>query len=276
MRQAPIRSAASGQGESLSAVDRASTSVAVPVRLVMLGAPGAGKGTQAERFARQRRVPRISTGDILREAVHHGTDLGREARAIMDQGRLVGDDVVIGIVRDRLERQDVSKGFVLDGFPRSLVQAEALDHLVDDRSPLVIVAIDVPEERLIERLRMRQICGKCGWNAAPGASACDRCGGSFVQRADDNVEIVRERLGVYWRSTEPIVEFYRRRSTFRSVDGDQTPDAVAADIAAAVASVLSRGERGSASAPAAPGEVRPGHADGGASSDAAKNRRSRA
>jgi adenylate kinase len=203
----------------------------------MMGAPGAGKGTQAERFGRVRGVPKISTGDILREAVQAGTELGRLTKAVMDAGRLVGDDIMIGIARERLERKDAMGGFVLDGFPRTVAQARALDAMLDDGSPLVVVNVEVPEETLIERLTLRRICGSCGWNAVPGMHACAKCGGALVQRRDDNVEIVRERLRVYERDTQPLVEFYRRRSTFRSVDGDQTPDAVAADLAAAVASV---------------------------------------
>jgi adenylate kinase len=123
----------------------------------MLGPPGAGKGTQAERFARDRAVPRISTGDILREAVQLGTPMGRAAKVVMDSGRLVGDDVVIGIIRERLARPDTARGFVLDGFPRTVAQADALDGLIDERAPLVIVAIEVPEETLVRRLSIRRI-----------------------------------------------------------------------------------------------------------------------
>ena len=211
---------------------------AAPIRVVMLGPPGAGKGTQAARFARQRGVPWISTGEILRQEELAGTALGHGAKVVMDAGRLVNDDIMIGIVRERRDRRDVRDGFVLDGFPRSLQQAEALDAMVDVRAPIVIVDIEVPTETLIARLLGRKICRNCGWNAAPGVAACAKCGGPLVQRSDDNGDIVRERLRVYAESTEPIVEFYRQRPTFRSVDGDQTLDSVAADIAAAVASVV--------------------------------------
>jgi adenylate kinase len=204
----------------------------------MLGAPGAGKGTQAERFARTRGVPRISTGDILREAVQEGTELGRASKAVMDAGQLIGDDIMIAIVTERLSRPDTLPGFVLDGFPRTVAQARALDGMVNDRAPIVVVNIEMPEETLIERLTLRRICASCGWNAVPGMTACAKCGGQLVQRRDDNVEIVRERLRVYDRDTQPLVEFYQARPTFRSVEGDQTPDAVAADLAAAVASVV--------------------------------------
>lgn len=212
------------------------------VRLVMLGAPGAGKGTQAERFGRTRGLPKISTGDILRDAVQAGTDLGRATKAIMDSGQLVGDDVMIDIVRERMSRDDVEKGFVLDGFPRTVYQARALDTMMDGASPIVVVNVEVPEETLIERLTLRRICGSCGWNAVPGMKACARCGGALIQRRDDNVDIVRERLRVYARDTQPLVDFYAKRPTFRCVDGDQTPDAVAADLAAAVASVIGSAE----------------------------------
>jgi adenylate kinase len=204
----------------------------------MLGPPGAGKGTQAELFARARNLPKVSTGDILREAVHAGTALGRAARQVMDAGRLVGDDIMIGIVRERLQRPDAVRGFVLDGFPRTVVQAMALDDLMADEPPLVVLDIEVPEETLVRRLSERRICSNCGWIAAPGSVVCARCGGPLVQRRDDEEDVVRERLRVYAHDTQPIVEYYRRRPSFRSVDGDQSPDAVTADISAAVASVL--------------------------------------
>jgi adenylate kinase len=206
------------------------------VRLIMLGPPGAGKGTQAERFARARRIPQISTGDILREAVQAGSELGRAAKAVMDTGRLVGDDIMIRIVQDRLARPDAHHGFVLDGFPRTVAQAVALDDMLDRAAPLVVVNIEVPEEALVQRLSTRRICGACGWIAVPGAMTCPKCGGALVQRRDDNADVMRERLRIYVRETEPLVSFYEARPTFRSVDGDQTPDSVAADIAAAVAS----------------------------------------
>lgn len=210
----------------------------VAVRVIMLGAPGAGKGTQAERFAKQRGIPRISTGDILRDAVTAGTELGRAARTTMEAGRLVGDDIMIGVVKERLGKKDADAGFVLDGFPRTVAQAEALDSMLDKGAPLVIVDIEVPEDVLVKRLAERRICGNCGWGATPGVAACARCGGPLIQRSDDGEETVRERLRVYARNTQPLVDFYCRRSTFRSVDGDQTLESVAADLSAAVASVI--------------------------------------
>src|SRR5262249_7041011 len=187
------------------------------LNLLMLGPPGAGKGTQAERFARMRGIPRISTGDILRDAVTAGTEIGRRAKAIMDRGELVNDDVMIGILRDRLERDDARGGFVLDGFPRTLGQAAALDGRMAGGEPLVIVDIVVPEPELVRRLGARLICERCGTNAPVGGSAadtCSRCGGRLVQRADDDDAVVRERLKVYHRQSEPLVEYYRMRPTF--------------------------------------------------------------
>jgi len=203
----------------------------------MLGPPGAGKGTQAERFAKARDIPRISTGDILRDAVHAKTDIGLRAKAIMDRGELVGDDVMIGIVNERLGRNDAVNGFVLDGFPRTVAQASALDGIMSKRDPLIVVDIVVPEDELVRRLGTRSICRLCGTGASVGSTvgaACAKCGGPLVQRADDNQAIVIERLKVYHRQSEPLVEYYRIRPTFRSIDGAQSPDRVAADLAAAI------------------------------------------
>ena len=212
------------------------------LNLVMLGPPGAGKGTQAERISRTRQLPKISTGDILREAVHDRTSLGCAAKEEMEAGHLVSDDVMIGIVQERLERADARKGFVLDGFPRTIVQANALDRLVNGRGPLVVLDIVVPEEVLVRRLASRRICGECGSNAAVDwLVACGKCGGKLVARVDDGVAIVRERLGVYQRQTKPLVEYYSGRSTFRQIDGNLPPDIVTGAIDAALAEAAERG-----------------------------------
>jgi adenylate kinase len=206
------------------------------LNLLMLGPPGAGKGTQAERFARTRGIPKISTGDILREAVHDDTEVGRRAKLTMDRGELVDDEVMIGIVRERLERDDAANGFVLDGFPRTVAQASALDTIMTGRDPLIVVDIVVPEAELVRRLGTRLICEQCGANApvGDGTGTCMRCGGRLVQRADDNQAVVLERLKVYHRQSEPLVEYYRVRPTFRQVDGAQPPDKVAADLVSAI------------------------------------------
>jgi adenylate kinase len=205
------------------------------LNVVMLGPPGAGKGTQAERFAKTHALPKISTGDILREAVQEGTELGRIAKATMDAGELLGDVVMIGIVRERLERPDTRNGFVLDGFPRTVPQATALDTIMDGRGALVVVDIVVPEDVLLRRLAARRICGNCGVNALiEWTVSCGNCGGALITRTDDGIEIVRGRLKVYHRDTRPIVEFYSGRPTFRMIDGNQPPDVVTAAMDRAI------------------------------------------
>ena len=218
------------------------------LNLIMLGPPGAGKGTQAERFARSKGIPKISTGDMLREAVKAGTAIGLRAKAIMDRGDLVGDDVIIAIVKERLEQSDAKPGFILDGFPRTVAQAEALDALMAGKDPLIVVDIAVPESELVRRLGSRLVCEDCGTNADAGATAtdggqdrCGKCGGRLKQRSDDSEAVVLERLKVYRRDTEPLVDYYRPRQTFRSVNGAQPPEGVAADLAAAIASVNGAG-----------------------------------
>jgi adenylate kinase len=217
---------------------------AVAINVVMLGPPGAGKGTQAERFAMGHRIPRISTGDILRDAVHAGNEIGRAAKAVMDRGELVSDDVMIGIVTERLGRKDVANGFVLDGFPRTVAQAKALDRLMNGRDPLIVLDIVVPETELARRLGSRMICEACGHNAdgmekEPGT--CHFCGGRLTQRADDNAAVVLERFKIYQRATKPLVDFYRVRATFRSINGAQPLDRVTTELAAAVAAIANGG-----------------------------------
>jgi len=203
------------------------------LNVVLIGPPGAGKGTQAERLAARLNVPRISTGDLLREAVAQGTPLGGLVRAVMARGELVGDDLMIEVVRERLERPDAAPGFVLDGFPRTVGQAEALEGLLAGRGPLTVVEIRVPEAEIIRRLGARVVCRACGLNATPDEAAsgrCGRCGGGLGQRADDSAGVVRERLRVFARDTQPLVEFYRGRSLHREVEGTGTPDEVYAAL----------------------------------------------
>lgn len=221
------------------------------LNLVMLGPPGAGKGTQAERFAREHGIPKVSTGDILREAVHSGSELGVAVKAVMDRGELVGDDLIIGIVRERLSRPDAIAGFVLDGFPRTAAQASALDEITAARGPVICVEIQVPDEELVRRVQARRVCEDCGANAdafehqanaLPGlCQNTDRCksvGPKWVARSDDSAAVVRERLKVYWRDTRPMIDYYSARPEFRRIDGLQTPEQVREALVSAVASAL--------------------------------------
>jgi adenylate kinase len=211
------------------------------LNVIMMGPPGAGKGTQAERIARERRLLKISTGDILRECIKLQTPLGRKAKEIIDAGKLVDDATMIGIVRERLFKPDAMAGFVLDGFPRTVPQARALDDIMieRDKGPLIVVEVVVPEAELVKRLSTRRICGSCGANADPfdGAASgnkCKRCGGEFVQRTDDSVDVVKKRLGIYEREKQPLVEYYKTRPTFRLVNGAQSPEQVARDLDVAI------------------------------------------
>ncbi len=209
------------------------------LNVVMMGPPGAGKGTQATRFAKERGVPKISTGDMLREGIKDRNPVALEAKARMDQGALVDDATMIAIVRDRLSRPDTRDGFVLDGFPRTVEQAEALDAVVEARGngPLVIVDVAVPEAELVRRLATRRICESCGTSpdpSIPADGACATCGGKLVQRVDDGARVVIERFRVYEMSTRPVLDFYRGRPTFRVVDGTQSPDRVAHDLGCAI------------------------------------------
>ena len=194
------------------------------VRAVIMGPPGAGKGTQAKLLEERRGVPHISTGDILRDARHAGTALGREAERYMAQGLLVPDDVVIGIVADRLAGQNHSRGFLLDGFPRTVRQAEALDRILGDQRLDAVVSINVPEDELVRRLAGRRVCRQCGAmfcldDAAVRAARCDRCAGELYQREDDREETVRARFEIYARDTAPVLRYYRDAGLLREISG---------------------------------------------------------
>jgi adenylate kinase len=204
----------------------------VGLNVIMMGPPGAGKGTQAGRFARERGLLKISTGDILREAIKEKNPTALAAKAKMDRGELVDDAMIIAIVAERLGRPDAKPGFVLDGFPRTVAQARALDELMQrsDNGPLIVIDVVVPEQELVRRLGSRRICNVCGTNAETTAMVCVTCGGGLIQRADDDHGVVRERLKVYQTSTRPVLEYYRERPTFRVVNGAQPPDRVATEL----------------------------------------------
>ncbi len=193
------------------------------MNLIFLGAPGAGKGTQAEIVSRRLSVPIISTGNILREAIRAGTELGLKAKSFIDAGDLVPDDIIIGIVSERLAQPDCAAGFILDGVPRTLPQAEALASLgiaID-----FVIEIDVPDDEIVRRLGGRRVCSECGTpfhtEAKPPVNegVCDVCGGSLVERADDAPETVKNRLSVYHRMTEPLIDYYERLGKLRRIKG---------------------------------------------------------
>jgi adenylate kinase len=214
------------------------------LNVIMLGPPGAGKGTQAARLAREHQVLKISTGDMLREAVAQGTELGRIAKKTIDEGHLVSDEVMIAVIRERLKKPDTDSGFILDGFPRTVPQAESLDELMRDRGVLTVLHIVVPFEVLVQRLHIRRICANCGANADPSAPAdarCAKCGGELVQRSDDSEEVVRERLKVFQEETEPLVAYYQESPSFHRIDGNQPPDVVTQQMRDAVAGAARRG-----------------------------------
>jgi adenylate kinase len=203
--------------------------------VILLGGPGAGKGTQAERIVADFALPHISTGEMLRAAVANATEMGREAQTYMERGALVPDEVVTGVVRDRLAEPDAAEGFLLDGFPRTVPQAEALDALLAEggRAITHVVAIDVPADELVQRIAGRRSCAVCGkiynivFDPPRADGVCDLDGGELVQRADDNEETVRKRIGVYERQTAPLVGYYTDKGVLQSAfGGGKRPDEV--------------------------------------------------
>lgn len=219
------------------------------LRLILLGPPGAGKGTQAEKLAEELEVPHISTGDILRQAVAEGTELGLEAKKVMEAGELVSDEIMLGIIRERLARDDARRGYILDGYPRTLPQARSLQSLMDGRSepPVVIANIDVDREELVRRISGRRSCPNCkavfNVHAQPPkkSDVCDACGQKLTQRADDEEATVRQRLAVYDRQTRPLLDYYGDRVT--PIDGQGTPQEVFDRLSSLVGQKAERGGR---------------------------------
>ena len=202
------------------------------MNIVLLGAPGAGKGTQAAKLVEEYELPHISTGDMLRAAVKEGTPLGKKAKSFMDAGDLVPDDVIIGLVTERLQGKDTEKGFILDGFPRTSAQAVALDaELSKLGRPLdAALLIDVDPEVIVNRLTSRRMCKECGYIGTIADETCPKCGGEMYQRDDDNEATVRNRLDVYEKSTAPLIDYYRGCDLLVAIDGDRDPADVYADV----------------------------------------------
>lgn len=204
------------------------------MNLILLGPPGAGKGTQAQRMVSRYHIPQISTGDILRTAVKESTPLGMRAKGLMEQGQLVPDEIVIGIIEDRLKAKDCDPGFILDGFPRTIPQAEALQPLLTKMGKKIdyVINIEVDSEELVRRLTGRRTCKTCGamfhilFQPPKKEGICDRCGGMLYQRADDKEETIRTRLKEYEKQTAPLIQYYQGKKTLRSIQGRGGPDQI--------------------------------------------------
>jgi adenylate kinase len=215
------------------------------LNLVLLGPPGSGKGTQGERLQEDFRLPYYATGDILREAVRDETDIGKQAKEYMDRGDLVPDEVIIGVITDRINSDEAQDGFILDGFPRTVPQAEALDDAMDGlaRDISAAVLIDVPDEEVVRRLSGRRICAKKGhvfhvdFDPPKNEDVCDVCGARLLIRDDDKPEVVKHRLGTYHEKTEPLVGYYEGEGVLRRVDGALSPDEVSDRIRALLATL---------------------------------------
>jgi len=216
-----------------------------PKYVVLLGPPASGKGTQAERLRESLGLPHVASGDLFRENLKNETELGLKAKTYIDRGELVPDDVTIAMVMDRLSRPDCANGVLLDGFPRTIAQAEALDEALAAQGHRISIApnIAVPDEVLVERVSGRRLCRVCGepyhilFNPPKVPGICDHDGGELYQRDDDKPETVRKRLQVYWEQTSPLIDYYRRQGVLVEINGDQSIDAVTADLLAAVADV---------------------------------------
>ena len=210
--------------------------------ILLMGPPGAGKGTQAEKLIREYGIPQISTGDMFRAAVKSGTALGKEAKSYMDKGALVPDSVTVGIVKERLAQDDCKKGWILDGFPRTTAQASALDAILHDLGIQLTAVLDfnVNRDDLVKRVSGRLVCRQCGasfhkeFRPPKQEGVCDNCGGELYQRADDNEVTVRERLAVYDTSTKPLIDYYKVSGRYYEINGDQSMDKVFADVQAAL------------------------------------------
>lgn len=202
------------------------------MKIVLLGGPGAGKGTQAQRLVAEYGVAHISTGDLLRAAIKNGTELGKQAKSYMDKGQLVPDELVVNLVKERLADDDAQKGFILDGFPRNTAQAVVLDSELKDMGLALdaAVLVDVDPDVIVKRLSSRRTCKSCGYTAPAGVDVCPRCGGEMYQRDDDKPETIQRRLDVYQSQTAPLIEYYKGHGLLKTVNGEQAVDDVYKDM----------------------------------------------
>ncbi len=202
------------------------------MNIVLLGAPGAGKGTQGQKLVEEFGIAHISTGDLLRAAVKAQSELGKQAKAYMDAGQLVPDQLVIDLVKERLGQPDAQKGFMLDGFPRNIAQAQTLDIELKDMGVELDAAllVDVPFDVIVDRLSSRRTCRSCGYTAPAGTETCPRCGGEMYQRDDDKPETINKRLDTYQSQTQPLIDYYNDHNILKSVDGNRPVDEVYVDV----------------------------------------------
>ncbi|MGI6205156.1 MAG: adenylate kinase [Anaerovoracaceae bacterium] len=208
------------------------------LNIVLLGPPGAGKGTQAERIIEKYGIPQISTGDIFRANIKNGTQLGKKAKEYMDRGDLVPDELVVDLVKDRLNQDDCKDGFMLDGFPRTVFQAQELDKIMNEKGLKIncVLNIDVAPEKLVKRIAGRRVCRQCGatYNVVSKPTKvegiCDKCGGEVYQRADDNEETVQNRIKVYFNQTAPLIDYYKESKVLSNINGDQPMEDVFSEI----------------------------------------------
>lgn len=204
--------------------------------VILLGPPGSGKGTQAVRISQELGIPHISTGDLFRENIKNNTPLGQKAKTYMDAGKLVPDEVVLDMLFDRVSRQDCAKGYLLDGFPRTIPQAEAYDKKLPATAQLIVINLDVPDEIIFKRAEGRLTCKNCGtiynryYSPPSHDDICDKCSGELVQRPDDKAEVVEERLKVYHAQTEPLINFYAKKNVLHTIEGDRAPQDVYTEI----------------------------------------------
>jgi len=212
------------------------------VKLLIMGPPGAGKGTQADALGKKLNIPHISTGDMFREAIKEGTEMGKKAQEFMDKGELVPDSVVVGMVKERLSQPDSAGGFILDGFPRNVVQAESLDETLKSMTIGIdgVINITAPKDKIIERMTGRRICRSCGASCHISflkpklEGKCDNCGGDLYQRSDDNEKAAQNRLYIYEAKTQPLIDYYSKKGLLININGDQEVSKVLADILANV------------------------------------------